>query len=424
MQYTFGDMIGELFMKALALEEQRKIREEEKAYKDEVMRYQRGRDKTLDERYAKDKEIEGKRWQDELGYKDKIFQENQSQFNANYRQNMLPVPDINAIPKEVRPFVTSGKQQETTSGRDFYKTPEEEGMSWVDKALLNDAWQREAADRNARRMMGANNPDNRKVEFYKYDKDGNLLQTILASPNEMKNTYLNPNDKKWEKNKDYIFSSQPAMGNLLLNQRKFDASKDNKFSTEAGIMSVLTQALGNQYANKLGRLSQIVRDDEYYNQFKPQTISEDSNIYVPGVGGINIDNSIMIKQNKQSWSRQKTANAQFIKGLLDETINPLAEALNALKRNAKTGADIKSLQQISAMFGAMYPDLDKMRTLFDKGLVYDPNNELKKQFYEGLRKSQRYWQTENVLSRAMYNQKFQKKLEDEQIKKDVEQIQD
>jgi hypothetical protein len=431
MQYTFGDMIGELFMKALALEEQRKVREEEKQYRGQIMDKQdRQFNQQLERELARDL-MNQKQFDANKEFQNSTLAEQKSQFDATIRQGLVQVSDINSIPKNARQFVQTGKQFETNTQRNVFKNPQteqqDESSLWIMQSLLNDVMKQEQDQKNFERSLSASyssNPDNRKAEFYKYDKDGNLLQTILASPNEMKNTYLNPNDKNWETNKDYIFSSQPAMGNLLLNQQKFAKGQNNKYSTEAGIYSALSQAMGNAFANKFGGLTQLEKDGDYLSQFTPQLEDERTNYYAPGVMGVNIDNTSTKKVNNERWSNQKNANAQFVKGLLEETINPLAEVLEFLKSNAKTSTDVKGLQQIGATLGAMYPELDRMRMLFDKGMINDPDNELKKKFYEGLRKAQRYWQTESVLSQAIYNQKFKSKLQDAEIKNKIESIQD
>ena len=437
MQYTFGDMIGELFMKALMLEEQRKVREEEKNYKNEVMQYQRGRDQVLDQRYTSDKNTSDQRYKDAYGLQlaqnqREIDQNNRMEIDTriNRRSKLTPLDQALITKYKLNPenYPTGEGWEKEFQDPNIFTDPKLESQRYIlddELARLNDSWYK---DQTLSRMGYSSNPDNRKVEFYKYDKDGNLLQTILASPNEMKNTYLNPNDKNWKTNKDYIFSSQPAMGNLLLNQQKFAKGQNNKYSTEAGIYSALSQAMGNMFANKFSGLAQLQQDNDFLSQFTPGGLLNEtsavSNVMVPGALTQNTNDDTRKKFNNQKWGRQKTANAQFIRGLLEETINPLAEVLEFLKSNAKTSTDVKGLQQIGATLGAMYPELDRMRMLFDKGMINDPDNELKKKFYEGLRKAQRYWQTESVLSQAIYNQKFKSKLQDAEIKNKIESIQD
>ena len=428
MQYTFGDMIGELFMKALTLEEQRKVREEEKSYKNEVMQYQRGRDQVSDQRYTSERNTNDQRYQDAQGYQVRqegrdIKKEKREETNnkMNLVNSLIALSDeeIKALKFAPGQYRT-GTGWEQYSGEDLYQTPDEP-LNYALRTLYDskreDKYRQDALNLD-RQRIGAmyNSPD--KQEKRRLEKTWYKL-----------NEFGQP-DAEWEQkpgySTDWMKKNQEQYGGVWIKGSELNTFIGKKkieqlnYAGQTAISDVTQNALGNQYAAKLFSLKNSPMD-ALLREFTPQLQAGGNNPQM-GVMGLGGNNQYETKAaNDQAWTNKKKFNTGFFTGLLNETLNPIAKLLSEASKFRNLNKESKNeLNQIEITYGGMYPDLAKLWTVIDKGLVENitmPNGKtLKENTYNAIQESKKYYNANKTLIELATQRELENAMKKQQIK--------
>lgn len=396
MQYTFGDMIGELFMKALTLEEQRKVREEEKSYKNEVMQYQRGRDQVSDQRYTSDKNTSDQRYKDAYGLQlaqnqREIDQNNRMEIDTriNRRSKLTPLDQALITKYKLNPenYPTGEGWEKEFQDPNIFADPKLESQRYIlddELARLNDSWYK---DQTLRRMGNGRREDQKKW-IYKVDPtSGKLLERLFTTDQQLANTYLNPNDPNFETNKNYMFTDNPQAGLLMGNTTQPPEGKVDIKTKEGRTVQVMT-AKSNEFITKLLGLPQ---KGGLLSALMPSLISKTSRSSMPSFGSVDLgsyttpniveDASTLDRENRDIRNKKQKENAYFFDGLLNQTINPLLEVIREMK-----GLDVATEIEL----GFLFPKLKELYPAFDKGLVSNENGR-KDKFYNAYKEAEKYY---------------------------------
>jgi len=424
MQYTFGDMIGELFMKALMLEEQRKLREEEKQYKQEVLGYQRGRDQIADQRYTSEQNINNQRYQDAQNYqgrqeerdikKDKMVETN-NKMNLLSSLIALSDEDIKALKFAPGQYKT-GTAWEQDSGQDLYQGTDEP-LNYVLKTLYDskreDKYRQEALNLDRQRIAAMYNSPEKQAKrdlentYYKFNDFGEITAEWKMQPG-YKTDWMKKNAEQyggvWVKGSEL---------NTFIGKKKLEKLN---YAGPTAISDVTQKSLGNQYASKLFSLKNSPMD-ALLREFTPQTTDT---FISPHQYAIDNPNDIK-RDNLQKWTNQKKANTGFFTGLLNETLNPIAKLLNeASKFRNMNKESKKELNDLEITFGSMYPDLANLWIVLDKGLVNNITMEngktLKENVYNAIQESKKRYNANKTLIDLATQRELENAMKKQQIK--------
>lgn len=428
MQYTFGDMIGELFMKALMLEEQRKVREEEKNYKNEVMQYQRGRDQIADQRYTSEQNINNQRYQDAQNYqgrqeerdikRDKMVETN-NKMNLLSSLIALSDEDIKALKFAPGQYKT-GTAWEQDSGQDLYQGTDE-SLNYVLKTLYDskreDKYRQETLNLDRQRIAAMYNSLEKQAKrdlentYYKFNDFGEITAEWKMQPG-YKTDWMKKNEEQyggmWVKGSEL---------NTFIGKKKLEKLN---YAGPTAISDVTQKSLGNQYASKLFSLKNSPMD-ALLREFTPQLLSGGNNpqMRVMGLGGNNQYETQAA--NRQSWTNKMTSNTSFFTGLLNETLNPIAKLLNeASKFRNMNKESKKELNDLEITFGSMYPDLANLWIVLDKGLVNNITMEngktLKENVYNAIQESKKRYNANKTLIDLATQRELENAMKKQQIK--------
>jgi len=193
---------------------------------------------------------------------------------------------------------------------------------------------------------------------------------------------------EYQKGKYYNYLNERGnynRGNSGGSNEGFVKGSHGQSTTPAQLYQDMVNALGNSDISWLNSLSTKLGQEDFWNNFTPETKTE--SIFTLAPAYMQESNKVIadtnaITENNQKWTNQKNANTSHLTGFLQNTISPLMNALDVLNNNKKKPADIGNIKDLEVQLSTMYPTIDALRSGFDNGYF---NQDAKNEFYDALK---------------------------------------